>query len=77
MVRAGELTRVRRGAYAVSGEDDLEPTVVHLRLLEATMPQCDPTTVVSHTSAAVVHGLPVWNEHLARTRVTRDREGGG
>ncbi len=77
MIRAGELIRVRRGAYTGPGDGDLQPTAAHLRLLEATMPQCDPRTVVSHTSAAVVHGLPVWNEQLARIHVTRDREGGG
>lgn len=77
MVRAGELVRVRRGAYATPGDGELDSRAAHLRLLHATMPQCDPAAAVSHTSAAVVHDLPVWNEHLARIHVTRDREGGG
>lgn len=77
MVRAGELIRVRRGAY--TGPEDAEPDrrAAHLRLLHATLPQCDPGAVVSHTSAAVVHDLPVWNKQLGRMHVTRDRTGGG
>ena len=77
MVRAGELIRLRRGAYADPDEGPLDPRAGHLRVLEATLPHCDPTAVVSHTSAAVVHRLPVWDEHLARVHVTRNREGGG
>ena len=77
MVRAGELVRVRRGAYATPGGGALDLRADHLRLLRATMPQCDPGAAVSHTSAAVVHDLPVWDEHLVRVHVTRDREGGG
>ena len=53
------------------------PRVAHLRLLEATVPQCGPDAVVSHTSAAVLHELPVWREHLSRVHLTRDRHGGG
>ncbi len=77
LVRTGELIRLRRGAYADPGDGALDPRAAHLRLLEATLPHCDPATVVSHTSAAVVHRLPVWDEHLARVHVTRDRGGGG
>lgn len=77
MTRNGELVHLRRGAYAEPVEGELDPRVAHLRLLEATVPQCDPAVVVSHTSAAAVHGLPVWNEQLGRVHLTRDREGGG
>jgi hypothetical protein len=77
MTRAGELVRVRRGAYADPPGRDLDPRVAHLRLLEATMAQCGPGAVISHTSAAAVHDLPVWREHLDRVHVTRDRRGGG
>ena len=77
MVRTGELVRLRRGAYADPDDGALDPRAAHLRLLEATLPHCDPAAVVSHTSAAVVHRLPVWDEHLARIHLTRNREGGG
>jgi len=77
MVRSGELVRLRRGAYVDPGDGTLDPRAAHLRLLEATLPHCDPAAVISHTSAAVVHRLPVWDEHLARIHVTRNREGGG
>jgi hypothetical protein len=33
--------------------------------------------VVSHVSAAVLHGLPSWADQLGRVHVTRDRAGGG
>lgn len=77
MTRSGELARLRRGAYADPVEGDPDPRLVHRRLVAATVPQCDPGAVVSHTSAAVAHDLPVWNEQLARVHLTRDRKGGG
>lgn len=77
MTRAGELVHLRRGAYAEPTGRVLDPRAAHLRLLEATMPQCDPAAVVSHTSAAVVHDLPVWDAQLARIHLTRSRQGGG
>ena len=77
MIRAGELVHLRRGAYAEPADCDGDPRAAHLRLLEATVPQCGPEAVVSHTSAAVLHELPVWSEHLSRVHLTRDRHGGG
>lgn len=77
LVRAGKLVHLRRGAYAEPTKDELEPGLAHLQLLRATVPQCDPSAVVSHVSAAVVHTLPVWREQLARVHLTRDRPGGG
>lgn len=75
MLRSQELTRVRRGAYAEPAAD-LDPRV-HLQLLEATVPQCSSAAVVSHMSAAVLHGLPVEDDALDRVHLTRFREGGG
>lgn len=77
MTRNGELVHLRRGAYAEPAEPDLDPRLAHLRLIAATIPQCAPGAVLSHTSAATVHGLPVWQEHLGRVHLTRDRRGGG
>jgi hypothetical protein len=77
MIRSGELAHLRRGAYATPAEGQPDPRVAHLRLLEATVPLCDPAAVVSHTSAAAMHELPVWSEQLTRVHLTRDRPGGG
>ena len=77
MTRDGELVHLRRGAYAEPAGPDQDPRLAHLRLIEATLSQCGSGAVVSHTSAAVVHDLPVWSEHLDRVHLTRDRRGGG
>jgi hypothetical protein len=77
MIRTSELVHLRRGAYAQPADGVMDPTVIHLQLLEATVSQCGPEAVVSHTSAAVLHELPVWGEHLGRVHLTRDRQGGG
>ncbi len=76
LVRSGELTRPRRGAYALSppGADD---GAAHRRLVAATMRQLCDGAVASHVSAAVLHGLPTWTDQLDRAHVTRDRSGGG
>lgn len=77
MTRAGELRRVRRGAYTRPTTADLDPRVAHLQLLEATTRQTSPDAVVSHMSAAALHGLPVWREHLTRAHLTVSRAGNG
>jgi len=74
--RQGELTRVRRGAYAVPLVDaSVEER--HRLLVAATLPQLDRDAVVSHVSAAALHGLPLWPEEAARVHLTRPRPGGG
>lgn len=49
----------------------------HLRLIMATMPQLRRDGVLSHGSAAVMHGLPVAARALERVHLTRPRVGGG
>lgn len=75
LTRVGALTRVRRGAYHASIEDD--PALRHLRLVEATVRLTARNAVVSHNSAAVVHGLPVVSTSLSRVQVTRPDSAGG
>lgn len=74
-VQAGELTRVRRGIYdvvtALGVVDD------HLRLLRATVTAVHETNVVSHLSAAVMHGIPVQTHLLGRVWMTRRSAGHG
>jgi hypothetical protein len=56
---AGELVRVRRGAYVRSTEwDALDPTARHLVRLHAAQACFDRPLVFSHWSAAVLLGLP-------------------
>jgi predicted transcriptional regulator of viral defense system len=76
LARSAHLHRVRRGAYSVLASD-LDPRVAHLQLLEATVRQSSPEAVVSHMSAAVVHGLPIWDDELTRVHLSRDRTSGG
>jgi hypothetical protein len=45
--------------------------------LEATVAQSSAESVVSHVSAAVLHGLPVGQDQLARVHLTWDRSGHG
>lgn len=75
MMRRGELQRIRRGAYAVPAEADLDRESLHRRLVQATVPALLDGSVVSHHSAAVLHGLPVWLPEDVRVHVTRLGEG--
>jgi hypothetical protein len=70
LVRAGELTRLRRGAYV---DSVLPPdrAAVHRLLTRATIAGLSRPAVVSHQSAAVLHGLPLWDVPLDRVHVTR------
>lgn len=80
MVRRGELSRIRRGAYTTAGLDALDPyelRVPHRRLIEATLDQLHPRAVISHGSAAAVLGLPLFASMVDHVHVTRDRRGGG
>lgn len=65
----GMLHRVRHGGYVTDPGSDERAR--HRQLIEATIPLLGPTTVISHWSAAVLHGLPVWNAWLGRVAVTR------
>lgn len=62
--RSGEWNRVRRGVYARSRETDEYSS--HRRLISATLPLAGPDSVVSHLSAAVLHGLPLYPGLLDR-----------
>jgi len=70
LVRAGELSRLRRGAYV---DSVLPPGAadVHRLLIRATLAGLRRPAVVSHQSAAVLHGLPLWDAPLDRVHVTR------
>ena len=71
LVRAGELERLRRGAY-VAGTLPADVAAVHRLLVRATLACLRRPAVVSHQSAAVLHGLPLWDAPLDRVHVTRE-----
>lgn len=74
--RRGELVRLRRGAYLRPADLASDPVDRHRQLVVATVPLLGDGSVVSHVSAAVLHGLPVWDVRLEQVQVTR-RNGRG
>ncbi|MEJ3656693.1 hypothetical protein WEH80_27415 [Actinomycetes bacterium KLBMP 9759] len=62
---------------SVLGPPSDAEVAAHLARLRATLPELSGDVVVSHVSAALLHGLPVWDVPLARVHVTRDRASGG
>ncbi|WP_426242607.1 hypothetical protein [Nocardioides sp. LHG3406-4] len=72
LVRGGVWHRVRRGAYC-SGEmwRSLSDADQHRVLCRAVLRASHPTTVLSHHSAAIELGVPVWNANLLEVHVTR------
>lgn len=75
--RSGELVSLCRGAYLGAGDERLSDAVAtHALLIESGRPLTAGDAVLSHTSAAVLHGLPLWNVPLDRVHRTRDRRTG-
>ncbi len=72
MVRRRELARLQRGAYLEPGQlaDD------RLRLI-ATVAGLRAPGVVSHASAALLHGLPLWRVPTRRLHLTRQPPSAG
>lgn len=73
LVRGERLTRIRRGAFV---EPDEGTGIDHRQLIDATMPRLGPGHVLSHTSAAWLHGLPVDASALSLVTVTKPGKGG-
>lgn len=76
LVRAKRLERVRRGAYRVPVTDRRTPEDEHRELLRATWPLFRNPMVVSHASAAILHGLPLPKSQLRRVHVIRPEKTG-
>jgi hypothetical protein len=72
LVKAGVWHRVRHGAY-VSGAlwAELDAADRHRVRARAVLRTAHPSTVLSHVSAAVEHGAPVWGVDLEIVHVTR------
>ena len=76
--RNGDLTAITGGAYVHTTDPRLHRGEArHALLVAATVPRVAPDSVISHVSAAVQHGLPVWNVSLDRVHTTRPRRSGG
>ncbi|WP_028937478.1 hypothetical protein [Pseudonocardia spinosispora] len=73
--KTGELTMIRRGNYLAGPEPD-DDADRHRLLVGASLGELAHGAVLSHASAAVMHGLPVWGMPLDRVSVTRDRRSG-
>ncbi|MGY1823476.1 hypothetical protein [Geodermatophilus sp. SYSU D00079] len=68
-LRAGDLARLRPGAHLRAGQHDAVSR--HRHLITATLAGLRRPAVVSHQSAAVLLGLPLWGTPLARVHVSR------
>ena len=70
------IARVRHGAYtcarAWAAADDVEK---HRLRSFAVLAAHGPGVALSHTSAVVMHGLPVWGADLTHVHITRFDEG--
>jgi hypothetical protein len=70
LVRRKEWRRLRRGAY-LNGLVPDDDAALHRLLVQATLAALRRPAVVSHQSAAALHGLPLWGVRLDRVHVTR------
>jgi hypothetical protein len=76
LLRTGELSPVRRGAYVVGGLPK-DPVRRHRLEIAAAVEHLAAAAVVSHASGAVLHGLPLWAVPFGRVHVSRHRASGG
>lgn len=71
MVKRGEITRLRQGAYVLRDIwDSSNATERHLVLVAAVMRQYDNNVAASHTSALLLQGGPSWGQDLSNAHVT-------
>ncbi len=77
-MRAKVICRVRHGAYTFADEwTSLTPVEQHAVVAMAVLRTSKTKVVISHTTALVLAGAPVWGLPLTEVHVTRlDRRGG-
>ncbi|MBB3676536.1 hypothetical protein [Modestobacter versicolor] len=68
--RRGQWTTLQRGAY-LAGPGRPDRRQRHLLAVEATLAGLRVPAVLSHASAAALHGLPLWGLALSKVHVTR------
>lgn len=76
-VREGRLVVVRKGCYVARSALPGTSEERYAMQVRATGPALASDAVISHVSAAALHGLPLWGISLGRVHVTRDRRHGG
>ena len=77
LVKAGELVRIRQGAYASRSRWlAYSPRQRHLVLTNAVQAQYDEHVAVSHLSQAVADGAPDWGLDLGAVHLTHLAGGG-
>jgi hypothetical protein len=74
---AGELHRLGRGAYVAAPGEPPRYEARHALLAAVRDERHAADGVLSHVSAAVLHGLSTWGLPLDRIHRTRDRRTGG
>ena len=76
--RTGAWKRLHPGRFAHAATFlDLDVDARHRLAAEAVLDVASPEAVLSHQSAAVVHGFDLWNTSLSRVHLTRNRSFGG
>ncbi len=71
-VKAGELHRVRHGAYCdATLWSSLSVADRHRLLARAVLARAHPSTVLTHVSSAIEQGAPVWGHDLTQVHTTR------
>ena len=70
--------RLRRGVYLPAGPyaGNLNALQRHLLQASATASASSDDAVISHVTAAVAHGLPIWAIPLERVHLSRSRQSG-
>lgn len=76
MLRSGGMNPVRRGSYVAAPIPE-DARVRHRLLVRAAYGDLGHGAVISHVSAAVLHGLAVWAVRIDRVQVTKVRRSGG
>jgi hypothetical protein len=69
-LRRGDWSSLQRGAY-LAGPGQLSSRHRHLLAVRATLAGLRVPAVLSHASAAALHGLPLWGVPLRQVHVTR------
>lgn len=77
-LQRGDLCRVAAGVYiSADAYAELDKRERHRLAVEAAVRACAPGVVVSHASAAVMHGLDCGAVDLSTVHLTRGRGSGG
>jgi hypothetical protein len=76
-VRMRAWVRLRPGTYTFTDLWDADEDQRHLVLARSVAAKLGSSVALSHTTAALVHGLRVWGADLSRVHVTRLDGGAG